>query len=113
MELCARIRPDEKILEEYMNTKNAAGYFATTTAHELRPVLKIEKQSAVSATSTWSTLFQHATVLATGLVRTALRILVAIATTELKRRVAPGRRSEERYQFESPEARQGTWGRIL
>ena len=96
-----------------MNSQKAAGYFTATTAHGQRPVLKIEKQSAVSSTSSWSTLFQHATGLATGLVRTALRILVAIATTELKRRVAPGRRSEERYQFESPEARAGTWGRIL
>ena len=96
-----------------MNTKNAAGYFATTTAHELRPVLKIEKQSAVSSTSSWSTPFQQVTGLAARLVRATLQILVAIATTELKRRVAPGRRSEERYQFESPEARQGTWGRIL
>lgn len=96
-----------------MNTQKTAGYFAATTSVEQRPVLKIEKQSAISSTSSWSALFQQLTGLATALVRTALRILVAIATTELKRRVAPGRRSEERYQFESPEARQGTWGRIL
>lgn len=96
-----------------MTTKNTAGYFAATTAHEQRPVLKIEKQSMVSSESTWSTLLQQVTGLAARLVRATLQILVAIATTELKRRVAPGRRSEERYQFESPEARQGTWGRIL
>ena len=96
-----------------MNTKNAAGYFAATTTHEQRPVLKIEKQSAVSSTSSWSTLSPQVTGVATRLIRATLQILVALATTELKRRVAPGRRSEERYQFESPEARQGTWGRIL
>ncbi|MBK7892313.1 MAG: hypothetical protein IPJ84_16150 [Bdellovibrionales bacterium] len=96
-----------------MNTQKTAGYFTATTAHGQRPVLKIEKQSAVSSTSSWWILFNHVHRLATQLTRTTLQILVAIATTELKRRVAPGRRSEERYQFESPEARQGTWGRIL
>lgn len=110
-----------------MTTQNASRIFAGSKPQprlaqpglvQLGPVLKIEKVSNENPTvaRSWSKGIRLSAMLAARLLRATLRLLVAIVTSSLsaglKRRVAPGRRSEERYEFESTAMRAGTWGRI-
>lgn len=110
-----------------MTTQNASRIFAGSKPKpslaqpglvQLGTVLKIEKVSNENpaVVRSWSKGIRLSAMLAARLLRATLRLLVAIVVSclsaGLKRRVAPGRRSEERYEFESTAMRAGTWGRI-
>lgn len=46
-------------------------------------------------------------------VAAGLGFLIWVCGTELKRRVAPGARHENRHEFENVESRTGSFGRVL